>query len=103
MVKMHIAMVNDALFDFICTINQKKIPSAAQLNWTVVTVTEQRTTKSDSACVRVRLPSFSAVSWLKMAVEKRLAFSVVQFLRDQIHCAALNSDEQESLEGGSAL
>uniref|UniRef100_H3D7G4 Small glutamine-rich tetratricopeptide repeat-containing protein beta n=1 Tax=Tetraodon nigroviridis TaxID=99883 RepID=H3D7G4_TETNG len=33
-----------------------------------------------------------------MAVEKRLAFSVVQFLRDQIHCAALNSDEQESLE-----
>uniref|UniRef100_A0A674MQ21 Small glutamine-rich tetratricopeptide repeat-containing protein beta n=1 Tax=Takifugu rubripes TaxID=31033 RepID=A0A674MQ21_TAKRU len=34
----------------------------------------------------------------KMAVEKRLAFSVVQFLRDQIHCAALNSDEQESLE-----
>lgn len=38
----------------------------------------------------------------KMAVEKRLAFSVVQFLRDQIHCAALNSDEQESLEGGSA-
>lgn len=37
-----------------------------------------------------------------MAVEKRLAFSVVQFLRDQIHCAALNSDEQESLEGGSA-
>lgn len=36
-----------------------------------------------------------------MAVEKRLAFSVVQFLRDQIHCAALNSDEQESLEGGS--
>lgn len=38
-----------------------------------------------------------------MAVEKRLAFSVVQFLRDQIQCAALNSDEQESLEGGSAL
>ena len=35
----------------------------------------------------------------KMAVEKRLAFSIVQFLRDQTHCGALNSDEQESLEG----
>ncbi|KAM9518195.1 small glutamine-rich tetratricopeptide repeat-containing protein beta-like isoform 1-T2 [Salvelinus alpinus] len=33
-----------------------------------------------------------------MAVEKRLAFSIVQFLRDQTHCVALNSDEQESLE-----
>uniref|UniRef100_A0A3Q1FVE3 Small glutamine rich tetratricopeptide repeat co-chaperone beta n=1 Tax=Acanthochromis polyacanthus TaxID=80966 RepID=A0A3Q1FVE3_9TELE len=33
-----------------------------------------------------------------MAVEKRLAFSIVQFLRDQTHCGALNSDEQESLE-----
>jgi hypothetical protein len=37
-----------------------------------------------------------------MAVEKRLAFSIVQFLRDQTHCGALNSDEQESLEGRSA-
>lgn len=37
-----------------------------------------------------------------MAVEKRLAFSIVQFLRDQTHGGALNSDEQESLEGGSA-
>lgn len=36
-----------------------------------------------------------------MAVEKRLAFSIVQFLRDQTHGGALNSDEQESLEGGS--
>lgn len=34
-----------------------------------------------------------------MAVEKRLAYSIVQFLRDQTHCGALNSDEQESLEG----
>lgn len=34
-----------------------------------------------------------------MAVEKRLAFSIVQFLRDQTHCGSLNSDEQESLEG----
>ncbi|KAJ7988503.1 hypothetical protein DPEC_G00324230 [Dallia pectoralis] len=33
-----------------------------------------------------------------MAVEKRLAFSIVQFLRDQTNCGALNSDEQESLE-----
>uniref|UniRef100_A0A8C2ZNH5 Small glutamine-rich tetratricopeptide repeat-containing protein beta n=1 Tax=Cyclopterus lumpus TaxID=8103 RepID=A0A8C2ZNH5_CYCLU len=33
-----------------------------------------------------------------MAVEKRLAFSIVQFLRDQTHRGALNSDEQESLE-----
>uniref|UniRef100_A0A3P9IG28 Small glutamine-rich tetratricopeptide repeat-containing protein beta n=1 Tax=Oryzias latipes TaxID=8090 RepID=A0A3P9IG28_ORYLA len=33
-----------------------------------------------------------------MAVEKRLALAVVQFLRDQTHCGALNSDEQESLE-----
>uniref|UniRef100_A0A673CKE7 Small glutamine-rich tetratricopeptide repeat-containing protein beta n=1 Tax=Sphaeramia orbicularis TaxID=375764 RepID=A0A673CKE7_9TELE len=33
-----------------------------------------------------------------MAVEKRLAYSIVQFLRDQTHCGALNSDEQESLE-----
>uniref|UniRef100_A0A3Q4GWF4 Small glutamine-rich tetratricopeptide repeat-containing protein beta n=2 Tax=Pseudocrenilabrinae TaxID=318546 RepID=A0A3Q4GWF4_NEOBR len=33
-----------------------------------------------------------------MAVEKRLAFSIVQFLRDQTHCGTLNSDEQESLE-----
>uniref|UniRef100_A0A3P8RU22 Small glutamine-rich tetratricopeptide repeat-containing protein beta n=1 Tax=Amphiprion percula TaxID=161767 RepID=A0A3P8RU22_AMPPE len=33
-----------------------------------------------------------------MAVEKRLAFSIVQFLRDQTHCGSLNSDEQESLE-----
>uniref|UniRef100_G3PTM0 Small glutamine rich tetratricopeptide repeat co-chaperone beta n=1 Tax=Gasterosteus aculeatus aculeatus TaxID=481459 RepID=G3PTM0_GASAC len=33
-----------------------------------------------------------------MAVEKRLAFSIVQFLRDQTHCGALNSDEQESLD-----
>ncbi|XP_033951859.1 small glutamine-rich tetratricopeptide repeat-containing protein beta isoform X2 [Pseudochaenichthys georgianus] len=33
-----------------------------------------------------------------MAVEKRLAFSIVQFLRDQTHQGALNSDEQESLE-----
>lgn len=39
----------------------------------------------------------------KMAVEKRLAFSIVQFLRDQTHGGALNSDEQESLEGGSAM
>lgn len=37
-----------------------------------------------------------------MAVEKRLAFSIVQFLRDQTHGGALNSDEQESLEGGWA-
>lgn len=37
----------------------------------------------------------------KMAMEKRLAFSIVQFLRDQTHCGALNSDEQESLEGRS--
>lgn len=36
-----------------------------------------------------------------MAVEKRLAFSIVQFLRDQTHCGTLNSDEQESLEGRS--
>ncbi|KAI9544919.1 hypothetical protein NQZ68_040792 [Dissostichus eleginoides] len=35
---------------------------------------------------------------IKMAVEKRLAFSIVQFLRDQTHQGALNSDEQESLE-----
>lgn len=48
-------------------------------------------------CVSLRVCSFPVT----MAVEKRLAFSVVQFLRDQIHCAALNSDEQESLEGGS--
>lgn len=34
-----------------------------------------------------------------MAVEKRLAYSIVQFLRDQTHSGALNSDEQESLEG----
>uniref|UniRef100_A0A3Q2PZH9 Small glutamine-rich tetratricopeptide repeat-containing protein beta n=1 Tax=Fundulus heteroclitus TaxID=8078 RepID=A0A3Q2PZH9_FUNHE len=34
----------------------------------------------------------------KMAVEKRLAFAIVQFLRDQTHRSALNSDEQESLE-----
>ncbi|KAI2660064.1 Small glutamine-rich tetratricopeptide repeat-containing protein beta [Labeo rohita] len=34
----------------------------------------------------------------KMAVEKRLAYSIVQFLRDQTHCGSLNSDEQESLE-----
>uniref|UniRef100_A0A8C0YCL1 Small glutamine-rich tetratricopeptide repeat-containing protein beta n=2 Tax=Cyprinus carpio TaxID=7962 RepID=A0A8C0YCL1_CYPCA len=33
-----------------------------------------------------------------MAVEKRLAYSIVQFLRDQTHCGSLNSDEQESLE-----
>ncbi|XP_056290076.1 small glutamine-rich tetratricopeptide repeat-containing protein beta [Pseudoliparis swirei] len=33
-----------------------------------------------------------------MAVERRLAFSIVQFLRDQTHRGALNSDEQESLE-----
>uniref|UniRef100_A0A096MEE5 Small glutamine-rich tetratricopeptide repeat-containing protein beta n=1 Tax=Poecilia formosa TaxID=48698 RepID=A0A096MEE5_POEFO len=33
-----------------------------------------------------------------MAVEKRLAFAIVQFLRDQTHRSALNSDEQESLE-----
>lgn len=38
-----------------------------------------------------------------MAVEKRLAYSIVQFLRDQTHCGSLNSDEQESLEGRSAL
>uniref|UniRef100_A0A3Q3DJ89 Small glutamine-rich tetratricopeptide repeat-containing protein beta n=1 Tax=Hippocampus comes TaxID=109280 RepID=A0A3Q3DJ89_HIPCM len=33
-----------------------------------------------------------------MAVEKRLAFSIIQFLRDQTHGGTLNSDEQESLE-----
>ncbi|KAG7323000.1 hypothetical protein KOW79_014346 [Hemibagrus wyckioides] len=33
-----------------------------------------------------------------MAVEKRLAYSIVQFLRDQTHSGSLNSDEQESLE-----
>ncbi|KAJ3605625.1 hypothetical protein NHX12_027670 [Muraenolepis orangiensis] len=34
-----------------------------------------------------------------MATEKkRLAYSIVQFLRDQAHCGRLNSDEQESLE-----
>uniref|UniRef100_A0A3B5M9R7 Uncharacterized protein n=1 Tax=Xiphophorus couchianus TaxID=32473 RepID=A0A3B5M9R7_9TELE len=37
-----------------------------------------------------------------MAVEKRLGFAIVQFLRDQTHRSALNSDEQESLEGRSA-
>lgn len=37
-----------------------------------------------------------------MAVEKRLGFAIVQFLRDQTHRSALNSDEQESLEGKSA-
>ncbi len=36
-----------------------------------------------------------------MAVEKRLAYSIVQFLRDQTHRGTLNSDEQESLEGRS--
>ncbi|XP_051541593.1 small glutamine-rich tetratricopeptide repeat-containing protein beta-like isoform X2 [Myxocyprinus asiaticus] len=34
----------------------------------------------------------------KMAVEKRLAYSIVQFLRDQTNCGSLNSGEQESLE-----
>ena len=34
-----------------------------------------------------------------MATEKRLAFSIVQFLRDHAHCGSLNSDEQESIEG----
>ncbi|PWA26817.1 hypothetical protein CCH79_00001144 [Gambusia affinis] len=33
-----------------------------------------------------------------MAVEKRLGFAIVQFLRDQTHRSVLNSDEQESLE-----
>uniref|UniRef100_A0AAV2ITN9 Small glutamine-rich tetratricopeptide repeat-containing protein beta n=1 Tax=Knipowitschia caucasica TaxID=637954 RepID=A0AAV2ITN9_KNICA len=33
-----------------------------------------------------------------MAVEKRLAYSIVQFLRDQTNSGTLNSDEQESLE-----
>ncbi|MBN3308140.1 small glutamine-rich tetratricopeptide repeat-containing protein beta [Amia ocellicauda] len=33
-----------------------------------------------------------------MSVEKRLAFSIVQFLRDQTQSDTLNSDEQESLE-----
>ncbi|KAK1174328.1 small glutamine-rich tetratricopeptide repeat-containing protein beta-like isoform X1 [Acipenser oxyrinchus oxyrinchus] len=33
-----------------------------------------------------------------MSVEKRLAFSIVQFLRDQTQSETLNSDEQESLE-----
>ncbi|KAF4082738.1 hypothetical protein AMELA_G00154940 [Ameiurus melas] len=33
-----------------------------------------------------------------MAVEKRLAYSIVQFLRDQTRSGSLNSDEQESLE-----
>ncbi|KAM8871836.1 small glutamine-rich tetratricopeptide repeat-containing protein beta [Synchiropus picturatus] len=33
-----------------------------------------------------------------MSVEKRLAFSIIQFLRDQSHSGALNSDELESLE-----
>ncbi|XP_056444124.1 small glutamine-rich tetratricopeptide repeat-containing protein beta [Gadus chalcogrammus] len=33
-----------------------------------------------------------------MATEKRLAFSIVQFLRDHAHCGSLNSDEQESIE-----
>ncbi|XP_023183063.1 small glutamine-rich tetratricopeptide repeat-containing protein beta-like isoform X2 [Xiphophorus maculatus] len=33
-----------------------------------------------------------------MAVEKRLGFAIVQFLRDQTHRSALNSDEQENLE-----
>ncbi|CAL8277498.1 unnamed protein product [Merluccius merluccius] len=33
-----------------------------------------------------------------MATERRLAFSIVQFLRDQAHGGSLNSDEQESLE-----
>lgn len=34
-----------------------------------------------------------------MAVEKRLAYAIVHFLRDQTHSGALNADEQESLEG----
>ena len=34
-----------------------------------------------------------------MATEKRLAFSIVQFLRDHAHRGSLNSDEQESIEG----
>ncbi|XP_056322127.1 small glutamine-rich tetratricopeptide repeat-containing protein beta isoform X3 [Danio aesculapii] len=38
-----------------------------------------------------------------MAVEKRLAYSMVQFLRDQTHCGSLNSDEQESLEGNNHM
>lgn len=41
----------------------------------------------------------SFVSTVSMSVEKRLAFSIVQFLREQTHQGSLSSDEQESLEG----
>ncbi|TRY92578.1 hypothetical protein DNTS_020495 [Danionella cerebrum] len=38
-----------------------------------------------------------------MAAEKRLAYSIVQFLRDQTHSVSLNSDELESLEGNNHM
>lgn len=61
---------------------------------------------SDSVKKELFQRSFSNKSFPRflpdtMAVEKRLAYSIVQFLRDQTHCGSLNSDEQESLEGGS--
>ncbi|KAK2818704.1 hypothetical protein Q5P01_024265 [Channa striata] len=50
-------------------------------------------------CIASHFRSGEELSFqVKMAVEKRLAYSIVQFLRDQTHCGALNSDEQESLE-----
>ncbi|KAG7260142.1 hypothetical protein CRUP_025399 [Coryphaenoides rupestris] len=47
--------------------------------------------------------STSTTTTTTMATEKRLAFSIVQFLRDQAQGGRLNSDEQESLEVSQPL
>ncbi|XP_053097084.1 small glutamine-rich tetratricopeptide repeat-containing protein beta isoform X2 [Pangasianodon hypophthalmus] len=54
--------------------------------------------RGGNCAVRVLRVSCSRVLSDSMAVEKRLAYSIVQFLRDQTHSGSLNSDEQESLE-----
>ncbi|KAF5886331.1 small glutamine-rich tetratricopeptide repeat-containing protein beta, partial [Clarias magur] len=54
----------------------------------------------DGSLVRCRIDSGLVVSpsVFSMAVEKRLAYSIVQFLRDQTRSGTLSSDQQESLE-----
>lgn len=41
--------------------------------------------------------------WAVMTDNKRLAFSIIQFLHDQLQSGNLSSGAQESLEGESSL
>lgn len=59
--------------------------------------------KQDFSC-RVSLPQSAQRRSTSAAMtdNKRLAFSIIQFLHDQLQSGTLSSDAQESLEGESS-